>query len=172
MSPFPWTCNIPGFTTSSLYWNQSSTGCSDKSFNFTDITLTTCHQFNKRLKYQTASQDSASRFLPAQLQGALTGEPQAEGTQSHSEQASRFSTALQGLFMIIYVPACIHVQKNKATQCPPSLPRVLQAVISSQTSLGALRANTGPLRFTHYSELPINAESFQEIKWISSGSHL
>lgn len=114
MSPFPWTCNIPGFTTSSLYWNQSTTACSDKSFNFTDITPTICHQFNKRLKYQTASQDSASCFLPAQLQGALTGEPQAEGTQSHSEQAGRFTTALQGLFMI-YAPACIHLHQIKTS---------------------------------------------------------
>lgn len=44
-------------------------------------------------------------------------------------------------------------------QCPSPLPRVLQTVISSQTSLGALRANTGPLRLTHHLKLPINAAS-------------
>lgn len=105
---FSWTCNNPGFTTSSLYLNQSITPCSDKSFNFTDITPTTHHQFNKRLKYQTASQESA--LAPAPPQAAENSHWWATD-RGHTQACKESWQAHHSSAVGWHVPSCMHIHE-------------------------------------------------------------
>lgn len=100
ISPLSWTCSIPGFTTY-LYLNQSTTACSDKSFNFTDFTLTTCHQFNKRIEYQTESQEwFFFSSLSAENAHWWPTEPWKASWHDHHSSAAGGS-----------IPSCVHAHK-------------------------------------------------------------